>query len=109
MTRTKGANVPTPTEREIQSAIVRMAKQLGYLVYHTQYSLGSAPGFPDLVIAGHGCVWFLEIKGPRGKVSEQQEAWISELCEAEIPARVVWPEDLDAVLDELMTRYQEAA
>jgi hypothetical protein len=96
------------TERDVQSAIVRMAKQLGFLVYHTQYALGSAPGFPDLVIAGHGRVFFWEIKGPRGKLSEHQEAWLDTLAFAGMTANVIWPDDLDDALTSLMTAYQEA-
>jgi len=102
-------SAPKLTERELQAGIVRMAKQLGYLVFHTQYALGSAPGFPDLCIAGHGRVWFLEIKGPRGRVSDFQTAWIETLTAAGMDARIVFPDDLDAVLTDLMDAYQEAA
>ncbi|MGI8477819.1 MAG: hypothetical protein ACR2OO_15820, partial [Thermomicrobiales bacterium] len=51
------------TEAQLQSAIERAAKSLGFLVYHTRYAVGSAPGFPDLIVCGHGRVWAWECKG----------------------------------------------
>jgi hypothetical protein len=99
-------SVPKITEREMQTAIVRMAKQLGYLVYHAAYSIGSEKGFPDLTIVGHGRMWMLELKGPKGRVSGEQEAWIAQLQLAGVDALIVWPDDLDMVLTDLMEMYE---
>ena len=97
------------TEAQLQRAIVLAAKQLGFLCYHSAYSIGSEPGFPDLTIVGKGRLWMLELKGPKGRVSERQEAWIETLCQAGIDARIIWPADYDAVMAELMQAYEEAA
>ena len=39
-------------ESELQNAVKIAAKHLGFEVYHTHYSIGSDPGFPDLHIVG---------------------------------------------------------
>jgi hypothetical protein len=101
--------MPKLTEAQLQKAIVQTAKQLGFLVYHSAYSIGSERGFPDLCICGHGRLWFFELKGPKPKVYPEQEAWIAALQAAGMDARFVYPDDLDDVLNELMTAYQEAA
>ena len=100
------SDMPKMTEKQLQASIVRMAKQLGYLCYHTTYSIGSERGFPDLVIVGHGACWMIECKGPRGRVSEEQEAWIAQLQLAGIDALIVYPDDLDMVLTDLMEMYE---
>jgi hypothetical protein len=97
------------TEKELQSAIKTAALHLGYLCYHTHYSIGSDPGFPDLHVIGHGRQFVFEFKGPRGKVSPAQERWIAAYRAVGVDARIVWPADYDAVMQELMTAYQEDA
>jgi hypothetical protein len=96
------------TESELQAAIMRAARQLGYIVYHTKYSIGSAPGYPDAAICGKGRYWLFEFKGPKGRVSEAQQAWIDELQAAGIDARIVWPDDYDGVIRELQAAYEAA-
>jgi len=71
-----------PTEAQCQSTIVQAARTLGYLVHHTrpayrQSGRISTPiqgdaGFPDLVIAGHGRVWFVELKRKGNKPTDKQ-------------------------------------
>jgi hypothetical protein len=89
------------TERQMQDGITDAAQKLGYLYYHALISYGSVKGFCDLVIVGHGIVRFYEIKGPRGRVSAEQNAWIEALTAAGQMAQVVWPDDYDAVLADL--------
>lgn len=104
--RTGSAMTPPLTEKQMQVALVRAAKQLGYLVYHAAYAIGSEPGFPDLTIVGKGRFWMLELKGPKGRVSEAQEAWMAHLQAAGVDARIVWPTDYDTVMQELMDAYE---
>ncbi len=33
-------------------------------------------GCPDLVAAKSGCVWLIEVKGPKGKLTPDQVEWI---------------------------------
>ena len=76
------------TEKDFQRTVVEYAQALGYLVYHqvdmgrkdpetgrVSYSRRIGPGFPDLVIAGHGRVIFAELKSEKGKLTEDQKAW----------------------------------
>lgn len=101
-------SLPVMTEAQMQTAIVQTAKQLGYLVFHAAYSIGSERGYPDLCICGHGRLWFFELKGPKPKIYPEQEAWIAALNAAGAEARIIFPEHLDDVLDTLMEAYQEA-
>ncbi len=86
------------TERQFQRLVTDMADALGWSWHHETYSLGSAPGYPDLTLVHprHGVVW-LELKTPRGKISEAQRLWIARLREAGQHADIVYPSDLDRV------------
>jgi len=68
------------SEAEIQAAIVRALRQLGFLVIHIpnqatrgrhRYS-GLLPGAPDLIVIGHNKVFFMEVKKQDGKQSPSQ-------------------------------------
>src|SRR5262245_16025821 len=82
------AVLPPVSERELQNAVIRAARTLGWLVYHTFDSRRSEPGFPDLVMVRDGRLLFVELKGerltPKGKVtvgrpSREQQTWLDEL------------------------------
>jgi Holliday junction resolvase len=69
-------------ESEIQAAIVKALRQLGFLVFHIpnqatfgvrRYS-GMVSGAPDLIVLRGGRVWFFEVKTDRGKQSYAQKA-----------------------------------
>jgi hypothetical protein len=95
------------TEAELMNAIANNARQLGYLVYHAKVSIGSRPGFPDLVIVGHGAIFAIETKGPRGVVSDDQKQWIQELQRAGVSARFAYS-TIDADFDDVMNDLQDA-
>lgn len=94
------------TEAQLQQAIMQTARQLGFLVFHTAYAIGSERGFPDLCICGHGRIWFFELKGPKPKISPEQEAWIETLSACGADARFVYPDDLDDVLATLQAAFE---
>jgi len=94
------------TEARFQSVVVAAAKREGWLVYHTKYSLGSSPGYPDLhlVHPGRGLSMFRELKTETGKLSEHQQKWIEALRAAGADVDVWRPLDwferhIDAQLD----------
>ena len=78
------------TEREFQSQVIQLAKLCGWRVAHFRPARvmvngketwrtpceGDAAGFPDLVLAKRGLVWFFELKTDSGKVSDEQRAWL---------------------------------
>jgi hypothetical protein len=56
-------------------------------------------GFPDLTIAGHGHLMFVELKRRPNKATTEQEAWLAALREAGVHAHVWYvPEDQLALI-----------
>lgn len=86
------------TEKQLQDTVVRMAKLLGWLVYHTYDSRRSEPGFPDLVLThpDHGTV-FMELKREKGRVSKYQHRWMETLAASGERVYLVRPSDMDTV------------
>lgn len=67
------------TEAELQREVEALTRQLGLLKYHTKYSLGSDPGFPDLVIGSprwHS-VLFVELKRHGHDPRPNQTEWLN--------------------------------
>ena len=94
-------------EADLQSAVIELARTLGYLVYHTHDSRKSAPGFPDLVMAHprSGGLVFAELKTATGRVTAEQDAWLRAL--AVRGAAFLWrPEHLaDGSIGRALMRY----
>lgn len=68
-------------EGDLQKNVIKMARLLGWNVYHTFDSRKSEPGFPDLCMMHHELkrIIFAELKTEKGKVTEAQEAWLNQL------------------------------
>lgn len=67
--------MPPMTERNLQSAVLKLAGFHGYEVrYHTKDSRGSQAGFPDLVLASskRGRLLFRELKTDSGRMRPEQ-------------------------------------
>ena len=69
------------TEQAFQSDVMRVAKLLGWLCYHTFDSRRSASGFPDLVLVRER-VLFRELKVGKNKLSQSQELWRDSIMDA---------------------------
>jgi hypothetical protein len=84
--------MPRLTERQWQAAIVSTAKQFGWSVYHTEYSIRSTPGFPDLVLVKPPRVIFAELKtsSPKSRVSQHQQAWLDLLGDCDGVETYLW-------------------
>lgn len=97
------------SEREWELQIVGtigkpgIARQVGFMPYHTLRSKGSAPGWPDWVLVRERVV-YLELKRQDGKLSQPQKDWIRALLSAEAEVYVVRPSDLDAIGSILASR-----
>jgi hypothetical protein len=59
--------------------VVRYARLMGWSAYHTYDSRRSAAGFPDLVLVRRPRVVWAELKSERGRLTDDQRAWIEEL------------------------------
>jgi len=107
-------------EAPFQAKIRRLARSLGYRVYHTHDSRGSDKGFPDLTMvrpvtvarSEHGetglvagRLIFAEIKKRGEKPTYDQEVWLSLLRHsiAEVEAYTWEPKDWPTVV-EILTR-----
>jgi Holliday junction resolvase len=67
-------------EKQIESKIVKKAKELGFLTY--KFSSPSNRGVPDRVfISPHGEVFFIEFKSEKGKLTKLQEKVIKDISE----------------------------
>lgn len=96
----------TMTEMQLQSAVLEIATQLGWLHYHTYRSDRSDKGFPDLVLVHpdkERVVW-VECKTGKGIVSPEQTLWHDNLAACDCEVYVIRPAHLDSgeVADILM-------
>ena len=103
----------TVTESQLQNAVVGALRQMGYLTYHTRYSLGSNPGFPDVVAIRPPHVIFIELKRENGAVTVTQREWIRAAAGCtRVDAFVLRPSGLTnfvARLSEFWSKPQDAA
>lgn len=97
-TRTaKPARLPVQPERSFQRQVVDAARLLGWRCYWTWNSLHSPKGWPDLVLIRRPRIVFLELKGERTPVTDEQRETIAELQACGLVARIVRPADWDEI------------
>lgn len=100
-------------EATLQTQIERLARTLGWRIYHTHDSRRSNPGFPDLVLvhARQRRVLWRELKTQKGRVRPEQRAWLDDLTAAGEDAAIWRPSDLieGRVAQELSDREEVAA
>lgn len=78
------------TERQLQDAVLRLARLGGWLAYHTHDSRRSQPGFPDLVLIRPPDLLFVELKSATGVVTLAQEDWLLRLQNARHVRTRLW-------------------
>lgn|SRR3990167_881478 len=84
------------TEKELQATIRAAAADCGWLYYHTQVSLYSARGFPDLVLCKPPRLLLVELKGPKGQPTPAQITWLTLLSQVpHVETLLIYPEDLE--------------
>lgn len=66
-----------PPEKAIHWWIVRYLRLMGFEVYSTAQARATkiSPGIPDLLVMGQGVHVWVEVKRPKGKLSEAQETF----------------------------------
>ena len=109
---TRAGALPTPapvriSEKAFMAAIIRVAREHSWLVYHTHDSRKSAPGYVDLTLArlpGPGrpgeVIWSeLKVAAP---LTIEQEKWLATLSYVQHTETYVWrPDDMPAIVARL--------
>ena len=82
-------------------------QRAGFLVHHIRRAdlaqqMGD-PGFPDIVAAhvNDGRLIVVELKSDRGRFEPGQPEWLAAFRAAGVDTREIWPEDYDALIEEL--------
>ena len=71
--------MPNEKESDIQRAIKEYLQYRGWMVYKNHQSLGSHRGLFDLTAVKDGRVVWIEVKKPKGKLSEHQVKFMAEI------------------------------
>ena len=75
-------------EKQIESKVVKKAKELGFLTY--KFSSPSNRGVPDRIfISHHGEVFFIEFKSAKGKLTQLQKKVINDIETYQIDVFVI--------------------
>lgn len=91
-------------ERDFQAWVLTQARRCGWLAYHTHDARKSQPGFPDLVLARHGECLMAELKTRTGKLTPEQQTWLSVLASAGVEVHCWRPGDKEAISARLARR-----
>jgi len=70
---------PAMSEKQLQAAVLQLARLCHWRCYHSWLSIKSEPGFPDLVLVRAGRCLVLELKSATGKLSPAQQEWLGAL------------------------------
>ena len=102
---------PAPvSEKAFMAAVIRLARQHQWLVYHTWSSKRSPEGFPDLVLAHPDHrrdtpLIVAELKREDGQCTPAQVAWLSALAGCTGVVAEVWrPAQLQDIVERLRAR-----
>lgn len=86
-------------EEELQNKIIEVAKIYGWLVHAERPARTSKgyrtpiqgdTGFPDLVLTRNKDILFVECKSEKGKLSDAQKIWLTELDKNPTVRCLVW-------------------
>jgi len=95
-------------EKHVQSAILDIARLLGWSAYHTFDSRKSQAGFPDLVLVRERVI-FAEIKRAGERPRQSQLEWLNALARAGAEVYVWTEADYDEVASILSQRVPSGA
>ena len=88
---------PSMTEAQLKERVLTLAHAAGWRIYHrpARYQRnGGGSGYPDLTLARHGQVIWIELKADKGVMSDAQVAWSDALGEAR--CHVIRSEDIES-------------
>ena len=100
---TAPGQMPSLTEAGWLAVVRTLAKQHGYLYYHTFDSRRSPSGFVDCVLAKAGSpLLMVELKTDAGQLTLAQQAWLEALAGCTGVVAEVWkPSMLDSIVAQL--------
>ena len=88
------------SEKSFQAAVIRVAKQEGWLVHWTFDSRRSPSGYPDLTLVhpARHIALCCELKVPGGVLTLAQQRWLTVLGQVErVEAHVWFPDDMPSI------------
>ena len=91
------------TEKSFQASVIRVARTLGWLCYHTFDSRRSTSGFPDLVLVRER-ILYRELKVGKNKLSQPQELWRDSILDAGGDWAEWRDTDMDDIVEDLSRR-----
>jgi len=79
-------------EKAWQAAVIRVARQSGYMYFHTHDARRSPSGWPDLALIkpSGGVLYLAELKTDTGSVSQAQQAWLDALEQCTAVVTGIW-------------------
>jgi hypothetical protein len=103
---TPGRVRPHVSEAAFQAAVVRVAKDCGWDVWHPYSAKRSAPGYFDLTIAKAGQPIILsELKTATGVVTIEQQHWYDTVRQATGVECYIWrPDDMAEIVEKLLRK-----
>lgn len=85
-----------PSEARFQEQVLELAALYGWgLRYHTRDARRSDKGWPDLVLCRPPEILFVELKGPKTRVTAEQRAWLQALSACGLETHLWHPADFD--------------
>lgn len=96
------------TEQQWQNVVVNVARTYGWQTMHHLVSRGTAPGWPDLVLAHQARrrLLFVELKSDKGKLRTEQRYWLRLLATCGQECGLWRPRDQDTVIGALGPRNE---
>ena len=94
-----GTTAPGMSERQLQDAIIELAKLLGWRIAHFRPAMTREGwrtavqghvGFPDLVLLRPPRLIFAELKSKKGRVDFEQATWLNGLNEVKGVEQYCW-------------------
>jgi len=99
------------SEKELLGTVLELCEAHGWRVFHVFDTFPAArvssKGFPDLTMVKNRCLLFVELKSEKGKLSQDQMAWMVELGNAAMgidPHYYIWrpTELLDGTIERIL-------
>ena len=90
------------SERDFMAQVVALSKLFSWEVYHTQFSIRSARGWPDLALCRPPRLILAELKSDTGKLTSAQQRWLGLLGQCPGVEVFTWrPSDWPTIEDVL--------